>query len=190
MKTFNIYISGVGGQGIGLLSEILLRALDHAGKNAIGVDTHGLAQRGGMVASQIRFGEKIYSPIISRHNADIVVSLERHEALRAANSYLKPEGTLIYYDACWQPLSVRLGKDKELSCKEIEEYCNKNSFKHKRIVTADLPDARMQNISLLAGICREKLIAGVEKEHYESAMKDLLAGEMLDINLGLFRELS
>ncbi len=60
MRAFNIYITGVGGQGIGLLSQALLRAVDHAGINAIAVDTHGLAQRGGVVVSRIRCGSGIH----------------------------------------------------------------------------------------------------------------------------------
>ena len=56
MNIFNIHLCGVGGQGIGLLSEIILRAADHAGHAAKAVDTHGLAQRGGIVVSQIRLG--------------------------------------------------------------------------------------------------------------------------------------
>ena len=59
MNAFNVYMTGVGGQGIGLLSEILLRAADHAGHTVKGVDTHGLAQRGGIVVSSLRFGETI-----------------------------------------------------------------------------------------------------------------------------------
>jgi indolepyruvate ferredoxin oxidoreductase beta subunit len=69
----NIYLAGVGGQGIGLLSEILLRAADHAGLNVIGVDTHGLAQRGGIVISLIKFDENVYSPLIGENQADLVV---------------------------------------------------------------------------------------------------------------------
>ncbi len=58
----NIYMAGVGGQGIGLLSEVLLRGLDKTGVTVRGVDTHGLAQRGGVVVSQIRTGEGQFSP--------------------------------------------------------------------------------------------------------------------------------
>ena len=80
MKTFNIYLSGVGGQGIGLLSELILRAVDHAGQPVKAVDTHGLAQRGGIVVSHIRIGPAVFSPLIRPHQADLVVALERHEA--------------------------------------------------------------------------------------------------------------
>ncbi len=82
MKAFNIHITGVGGQGIGLLSQALLRGIDHAGINAIAVDTHGLAQRGGVVVSQIRCGDKIHSPLIMKNSADLVLGMEVHEALR------------------------------------------------------------------------------------------------------------
>ena len=99
MAAFNIYLAGVGGQGIGLLSEIILRAGDHAGLTVKGVDTHGLAQRGGIVKSQIRIGRHVHSPLIPEGEADIVLALERHEALLAMNLALKNNGTLVYYNA-------------------------------------------------------------------------------------------
>src|SRR6056297_2046692 len=114
----NIYMIGVGGQGIGLLSEVLIRAADYSGLNVRGVDTHGLAQRGGTVKSFIRLGENIYSPLIKKGNANLVISMERHEALRGMNNYLMNNGTLIYYDAMWQPLSIRL-KNNEVIKNEI-----------------------------------------------------------------------
>jgi Pyruvate/2-oxoacid:ferredoxin oxidoreductase gamma subunit len=94
MERFNIYLAGVGGQGIGLLSEIILRAADHAGHVVKAVDTHGLAQRGGIVVSQIRLGRYVHAPLIASNTADLVISLERHEALRALNHAAKDGGTL------------------------------------------------------------------------------------------------
>ena len=85
MDNFNIYLTGVGGQGIGLLSEILIRAADHAGHRVKGVDTHGLAQRGGIVVSRIRIGDRVHTPLIPAGEADLVIALERHEALRGLN---------------------------------------------------------------------------------------------------------
>lgn len=189
MQPFNIYLCGVGGQGIGLISEVMLRAADKAGLNAIGVDTHGLAQRGGTVASQIRIGKDVFSPMVSPKSADLVVSLERTEALRGAMEFIKPQGTLVYFAASWQPLPVRLGKVKETTTADIEEFCGANSVRCFSIAEKNLPDPRMQNIALLAGICANKLVAGVEKEHYEAAMEDLMTGKMLESNLQLFRSL-
>ena len=124
MKGFNIYLTGVGGQGIGLISEIILRAADHGGHPVKSVDTHGLAQRGGIVASQIRMGDKVFSPLIPAGQADLVVSLERHEALRAAGTVLKANGCLIYYNTVWQPLSVRLSEAAVVTEKDIQDLCS------------------------------------------------------------------
>ena len=95
MSQFNIYISGVGGQGIGLLSQALLRGIDHAGIRAIAVDTHGLAQRGGVVVSRIRCGTGTHSPLIRAGHADLVLGMGIHEAMRGLVSALKPTGTLV-----------------------------------------------------------------------------------------------
>lgn len=189
MKPFNVYISGVGGQGIGLISEVMLRAVDHAGKKALGVDTHGLAQRGGVVASQLRIGDGIYSPVVSKHSADLLVSLERHETVRAAIEYLKPEGTVVYYNTSWQPLPVRLKKSPEMQTADVQTFCKDNSIKLIEVFHKDLPDPRMQNMALLAAICKHNLIDGVGREHYELAMKDLMRGKMLEANLNLFNKL-
>jgi indolepyruvate ferredoxin oxidoreductase beta subunit len=189
MKAFNIYLSGVGGQGIGLISEIILRAADHAGLNALGVDTHGLAQRGGIVSSHIRIGENIHSPLVSKRSANLVISLERHEALRAAADYLAAAGALVYYDTSWQPLPVRLKKAAEIKAGQIEEFCRKGSFKLYVVHHADLPDPRMQNIALLAGICKSSLVSGLAADNYRAAMRDLMAGRMLQSNLDLFDRL-
>jgi indolepyruvate ferredoxin oxidoreductase beta subunit len=189
MKEFNIYLTGVGGQGIGLLSEIILRAADHAGLPVKGVDTHGLAQRGGVVVSQIRIGEHVFSPLIRPGFADLVVALERHEALRGMIGYLGEGGVLIYYNAVWQPLEVRLKKVREISEARISQACQKRHVRHYSIYIEDLPDSRMQNVALLASIDKLNLIQEVETTHFLLAMKDLMTGKMLDLNVELFKRI-
>ncbi len=186
MTTFNIHMSGVGGQGIGLLSEVLLRAADHAGLSVKSVDTHGLAQRGGIVVSQVRIGSEAHSPLIPAHAADLVVALERHEALRAAHAALKAGGVLIYYDAVWQPLAVRLGQAPEVSAEAVAEKCDALGARLIRVHRPNLTDARMQNIVVLAHIQRLGLIQQLEAAHYQRAMEDLLRGSTLEENLALF----
>jgi indolepyruvate ferredoxin oxidoreductase beta subunit len=187
MKTYNIYLAGVGGQGIGLLSELILRAADHAGHRVKAVDTHGLAQRGGIVVSQIRMGEAVFTPLIPAHQADLVVALERHEALRALIQYAREGGTLIYYNTVWQPLDVRLGTAAEVSVADIESQCLLNGVRPVAVGEPDLEDVRTQNVVLLAHIDKLRLIPGVHGLHYEQAMDDLMAGPMLDRNLSLYR---
>lgn len=189
MKMFNIYLSGVGGQGIGLLSEMILRAADHAGHNVRAVDTHGLAQRGGIVVSQIRMGTDVHTPLVPARQADLVVSLERHEAMRALVQFAKPGSTLIYYNTVWQPLDVRMGNAEETEVEEIHRHCKENNIRLLEIFEPDLADVRMQNVVLLANLEKAQLVPGVNEQHYLQAMDDLMAGRMLDVNRELFNSL-
>lgn len=184
----NIFLGGVGGQGIGLLSEVILRAADHAEMTVKGVDTHGLAQRGGIVVSRIRIGNDVFSPLIPKGEADLAVALERHEALRCMNTALKDGGVLVYYDVSWQPLEVRLKKANPVASEFIASECGKRNITEYRVYKKELTDARMQNIVLLACICKNGLIPGVLKTHFKEAMEDLLDGEVLRRNMDLFEE--
>jgi len=184
---FNIYLTGVGGQGIGLISEIILRAADHAGHRVKGVDTHGLAQRGGIVVSQIRMGKEIHTHLIPKGQADLVVALERHEALRAITGALKNGGGLVYYNTAWQPLPVRLNQEKEVNEKVISDICSQRQIKEHRVIRQNLSNPQMQNIAVLAVIDQTSLIPGIETRHFEAAMKDLMSGEMLAKNMRLFK---
>jgi indolepyruvate ferredoxin oxidoreductase beta subunit len=187
MDVFNIYLCGVGGQGIGLLSEIILRAADHAGHAAKAVDTHGLAQRGGIVVSQIRLGDGAYSPIIPAGEADLVVGLERHEALRALQGALRDGGTLVFYDTVLQPLPVRLGTAGEATREDVDRAASAKGASVHAVVRENLADPRMQNVAVLAVVSAGGLVPGVRPEHYEQAMNDLLKGGALEANLELFR---
>ena len=186
MTAFNVYLTGVGGQGIGLLSEIILRAADHAGLAVESVDTHGLAQRGGIVISQIRMGDAVFSPLIPAGAADVVIALERHEALRAAATALRDRGSLIYYDTVWQPLAVRLDDAREVTESDIRKLTRARNIKVVTVFQADLPDIRMQNMVVLAEINRHGLIPDIELKDYRSAMSDLMSGSMLQRNQTLF----
>ena len=92
--TTNVMIVGVGGQGTLLASKILGRLLLEQGYDVKVSEVHGMSQRGGSVVTYVRFGEKVYSPIIDRGGADYIVSFEKLEAVRWLE-YLKPEGQII-----------------------------------------------------------------------------------------------
>lgn len=190
MKRFDIYLIGVGGQGIGLLSETILRAADHGNIPVSGVDTHGLAQRGGMVVSHVRLGSTLTTPLIRRGRADLVVALERTEAYRALYSHARSGGTLVYYDTSWQTLSTRLGREDEVSKSLLEMECMKKKVNLHRVRMEELEDYRMQNMVLLGKIASLSLVPYIGKEHYEEAMDDLMAGTMLEKNLQVFRKIA
>lgn len=186
-KAFNIYLCGVGGQGIGLLTEILLRSSDYAGYQAKAVDTHGLAQRGGVVVSHLRLGTDVHSPMVSARQADLVVALERHEAMRGADYALCDGGVLIYYDTVLQPLGVRLGSDKEATQEMITSHCTLRKITVHRVINSSISDPRMQNIVILSHIRKLMLVPRLQEEHYIKAMADLMSGSMLENNMELFR---
>ena len=93
MTNTNILLVGVGGQGILLASEVMSEVFRRAGFDVKKSEVHGMAQRGGVVSSHVRFGEKVYSPMIEEGDADIMLSFELMEALRWEH-YLKPDAFL------------------------------------------------------------------------------------------------
>lgn len=188
-ERINIFMIGVGGQGIGLLSEVLIRAADYADLNVRGVDTHGLAQRGGTVRSQLRIGEGIYSPLIQKNSADIVIALERTETLRGIQNYLKEGGTVIYYNTSWQTLDVRLENAEEVNVDNIKTAVKNLNGEVIKVYKEDLKESRMQNVVLLAEIERNSILPQIKQKHYIKALKDLMAGEKLEKNLSLFNSL-
>jgi indolepyruvate ferredoxin oxidoreductase beta subunit len=82
-KPFNIVIVGVGGQGLITLLRVLAQAALREGFDVKTSELHGLAQRGGSVETHIRFGEKVFSPLVRQAGADLIISLEFQEATRS-----------------------------------------------------------------------------------------------------------
>jgi len=105
----NILFSGVGGQGILLASEIMAYALLAAGYDAKKSEVHGMAQRGGSVTAQLRYGDKVYSPLIEPGRADIQVAFEMMEAVRYL-PYLHKRSTVIVNTQKILPPSVATGQ--------------------------------------------------------------------------------
>ena len=109
-KVMNLFLCGVGGQGILLASEVISSACMHAGFDVKQSEVHGMAQRGGSVISHIRFGKKVYSPLIEAGDADIVVSFEMLEALRYL-PYMKSSTKVIVNTQKILPAPVAAGMD-------------------------------------------------------------------------------
>jgi indolepyruvate ferredoxin oxidoreductase beta subunit len=94
METTNVLIVGVGGQGIILASEILSGVAMAEGMDVKKSEVHGMAQRGGVVTSHVRFGLEVFSPLIPHGTADVILAYESAEGLRWCHE-LKPGGTII-----------------------------------------------------------------------------------------------
>ncbi len=108
MESKNIMIVGVGGQGTLLASKLLGRILLDQGYDVKVSEVHGMSQRGGSVVTYVRYGEKIYSPIIDKGEADIVLSFELLESARWAE-YLKKDGILLTNTQQINPMPVITG---------------------------------------------------------------------------------
>ncbi len=106
--TKNIMIVGVGGQGSLLASKLLGYLLLEEGYDVKVSEVHGMSQRGGSVVTYVRFGEKVYSPIIDQGEADVIVSFEKLEAARYAQ-YLKPGGRIVVNTQEIEPMPVITG---------------------------------------------------------------------------------
>lgn len=104
----NVIFAGVGGQGVILSSKILMEAAKNAGYDVKESEVHGMAQRGGSVDCHVRYGEKVYSPIIEKGTADYIVSLELLEIMRKLE-YLSPDGMVIVNREKINPAPVETG---------------------------------------------------------------------------------
>ena len=111
MKTRNILIVGVGGQGSVLASKLVGKLLMDEGFDAKVSEVHGMSQRGGSVVTYVRYGDKVFSPIVDVGQADLIVSFELLEAARWLN-YLAPGGQLVTNTQQIDPMPVITGAAK------------------------------------------------------------------------------
>jgi indolepyruvate ferredoxin oxidoreductase beta subunit len=105
----NILFAGVGGQGVLLAGELVSRAAILAGADVKGNAVHGMAQRGGSVLAEVRFGPKVYSPLVWEGTVDLLVSLEESEALRYAH-FMRPGALAVVSTQRIVPVTVSSGK--------------------------------------------------------------------------------
>jgi indolepyruvate ferredoxin oxidoreductase beta subunit len=109
MAVKNVLIAGVGGQGIILASDVLAKTAADAGLDVKKSDVHGMAQRGGAVTSHVRFGEKVYSPLIPEGEADVIMSSELLETVRWL-PFLKKDGRIAVSTQRIPPPTVARGE--------------------------------------------------------------------------------
>lgn len=178
--TKSIMLVGVGGQGTILASKLLTTGLMNARYDVKMSEIHGMSQRGGSVSSQVRYGEKVYSPVIEIGGADILVSFEKMEALRWLE-YLKPEGKIVVNNYRIDSIPVLTGKAiyKE---KEIEDELN---ILNATIINAadkakELGNSKVMNIILLGALVKSMSLEDID---WESIIRENIKEKFVDINL-------
>lgn len=126
MKKLDLLITGMGGQGIILASDIIIEAALASGYDVKKTDTKGMARRGGSVVSHVRIARQVWSPLIKEGEVDILLALEKLEAARWAH-YLRPGGITIINNQALPPLSVILGYDQYPSDEEITDILKRRT---------------------------------------------------------------
>jgi indolepyruvate ferredoxin oxidoreductase beta subunit len=120
VKKFDLLITGVGGQGVILASNIISEVALAAGYDVKKTDTLGMAQRGGSVVSHVRLGHRVWSPLIKAGEADMLIAFEKLEAARWSH-YLRPGAIAIVNNHALPPLPVNLGNERYPTDKEITD---------------------------------------------------------------------
>ena len=138
MTTCDILLVGVGGQGVLTIGDLLLRAAFAADLPASFCPTKGMAQRGGFVKAELRLGAAGVGPRIGMHSADIAVSMERSEALKAI-PFIQPTGTFVLYDHVWEPTGVQLGVDEYPELDDVSEEITAAGARLRIVHPDDLP---------------------------------------------------
>jgi len=184
-KITNCLFAGVGGQGILLASALVSQAAQASGMDVKNNEVHGMAQRGGSVVAQIRFGEEVHSPLIRKGSADFLVALEIVEALRYAE-YLQPEGLALASTQRIIPITVSAGPFKYPG---DPEGLIRKRFKHYILcpcldIARDLGDPRASNVVLVGLLSR---FLPFEDHIWSKVLEEQIKPKYLDLNRKAFQ---
>lgn len=182
-NTKNIMIVGVGGQGTLLASRILGNAVISEGYDVKVSEVHGMSQRGGSVVTYVKYGDKVFSPIIDRGEADMILAFEKLEAARAL-PYLKEGGTVILNDREIAPMPVITG------AAEYPDGLVADIAAKAKVIAIDAlslsleaGSAKAVNVVLIGVLARS---SDISKEVWIQTIKDTVPAKFLDLNLKAF----
>ena len=181
----NILLVGVGGQGTILASKILFNGLVSAGYDVKMSEVHGMAQRGGSVSTQVRYGKKVYSPIIGKGQADILVSFETMEALRWLE-YLAPTGKVVVNDYQIPSAPILMGK-REYPAGVLELLKEKadTTVICAAQIAERLGNAKAMNVVLFGALVKAMKIDYID---WEEVIKTSVKASAVPVNLLAFQE--
>ena len=185
MQTKNIMIVGVGGQGTLLASKLLGRLLITRGYDVKVSEVHGMSQRGGSVVTYVRYGDKVYSPIIDKGEADLIVSFELLEAARWTQ-YLAPNGTIVTNTQQTNPMPVITGAaeyPKNLVEKMQAAGAQVDAFDALRLAKA-AGSAKAVNLVLLGRLSR---YFDFTEDEWMAAIEKSVPEKFLELNKKAFR---
>ena len=182
-QVFNVSLVGVGGQGILLTSDILALAAMHAGLDVKKSEIHGMSQRGGSVISQVRFGTRVFSPIVPDGASDILVSFERTEALRYVH-LARPGAKILVNDMERIPVTVSSGLQPP--ARDLAQRLA--AYPGLMLVDANplaiqAGNLRAANVVVMGALSK---LVPFDEEHWQAAMRERIPANLLDVNLRAF----
>ena len=184
MKTKNVMIVGVGGQGSLLASKLLGALLTREGFDVKVSEVHGMSQRGGSVVTYVRYGDKVYSPVIAAGEADFIVSFEKIEAARYARN-LKAGGKIIVNSQMIDPMPVITGA-AEYPAGILEELKDKGVFVDEidaLSLAQQAGNAKSVNIVLMGRLAK---YFDISFDKWVEAIKATVKPQFVDVNLKAF----
>ena len=181
----NILLVGVGGQGTILASKILTSGLMKAGYDVKMSEIHGMSQRGGSVSTQVRYGDKVLSPIVGKGSADVIVAFEEMEALRWLD-HLKIGGKMVINEYQIQPVPINLGVAEypEGIIDHLKGICQVQAFKAADIAT-ELGNPKAMNVVLLGALI--KAIGGLDDIDWMAEIEANVKPKFVELNKKAFR---
>lgn len=182
----NVLLSGVGGQGTILASDILCSVFHEAGYDVKKSEVHGMAQRGGDVTTHFRFGKKVYSPLIKYGEVDFLISFELLEGLRYIN-WVKKKGKVLLNRQEMYPPAVNLGKMKypEDAVGTFKKYFKGNVYVINGLeIALTCGDARAVNIVTLGAFSN---FFDIKEEVWERHLLQYLPEKVHQLNLNAFK---
>lgn len=184
MDTTSILIAGVGGQGTLLTAKVLGNLLTGEGYDVKISEIHGMAQRGGSVVTHVRYGSKVYSPIVEPAGADIIIGFERMEALRWAH-YLKPGGKMIVNDQKILPMPVISGVAEypDDILKQLKEICSDLYVLDAVSIAEKIGNTKVFNVVVLGVLAR---FMNIDMDAWSRAMHKTVPERFMDLNLKAF----
>ena len=186
MKTTNIMIVGVGGQGTVLASKMLGYVLLKMGYDVKVSEVHGMSQRGGSVVTYVRYGEKVYSPIIDEGEADIILAFEQLEAARWL-SYLKKGGQIIVNTQQMEPMPVITGAKQypENIISKMEAAGARVDARDFLAIAQEAGSSKAVNIALMGRL--STYFDDISEEIWQEALEANVPAKFLEMNKLAFK---
>ena len=185
-KVVSFMLCGVGGQGTILASNVLAELGIELGYDVKKAEVHGMAQRGGSVTSHVRWGEKVFSPIISRGEADILIAFEKSEAGRYIHD-LRPGGIVLVNDYSIIPITVSSGGQSypqdELIKKAIAQYTNKSVWIEGIEIARQIGNTKAANVVLLGALSK---LLDMDADPWFNVIRKRVPPKFLDLNQKAF----